>query len=136
MHPTEAAIIDAFIAPHRRERWRLSLDSDKRRCRFLDCLNHCRDLDPRYAQELASNADVLGLLKSHGAGDRCYVVSAATEIDGQELPLPDAIAAASHHGWGTIISCLPGRLAYYYDECGERRFLLVREVGPDQRIKP
>ena len=29
-------------------------------------------------------------------------------------------------GWGTIVSCLPGRLAYYYDEEGARRMLLER----------
>ena len=126
MHPIEAAIIDAFIASHRRQRWRLSLSSEKRRGKFLDCLNHCRDFDPRYAQSLASNTDILGLLQSHGAGERCYVVSAAAEIDGQEMLLSDAIAAAEQHGWGTILSCLPGQLAYYYDECGERRFLLLR----------
>jgi hypothetical protein len=128
MHSSEAAIIDAFIATHRRERWRLSLGSPQRRHKFLDCLNHCRDFDPRYAQSLASNTDVRALLQSHGAGERCYVVSAAAEIDSQELPLSDAIAAAAQHGWGTILSCLPGRLAYYYDERGERRFLLLREV--------
>lgn len=135
MHPSEAAIIDAFIAPHRRERWRISLRSDKRRRTFLDCLNHCRDFDPKYAQPLASNADVLALLQSHGAGERCHVVSAAAEIDGQEMPLPDAIAAAAQYGWGTILSCIPGRLAYYYDECGERRFLLLREVELHPRVK-
>jgi hypothetical protein len=32
-------------------------------------------------------------------------------------------------GWGTIISCIPGELAYYYDEEGERRAILERKPG-------
>jgi len=131
MHPVEAAIIDSFIAPHRRERWRLSLDSTKRRVKFLDCLNHCRDLDPRYALPLPSNADVVALLRSRGAPERCYVVSGVDEMDGREMAIEEAVSETALHGWGAIISCIPGRLAYYYDECGERRYLLVRELPAD-----
>lgn len=49
-----------------------------------------------------------------------------SKIDGKVMPLPDAIHATSMNGSGTIISCIPGRLAYYYDEVGERRGLLKR----------
>jgi hypothetical protein len=28
--------------------------------------------------------------------------------------------------WGTLIGCIPGRLAYYCGECGESRTLLER----------
>jgi hypothetical protein len=131
MHPVETAIVDAFIAPHRQERWRISLASTRRRTQFLDCLNHCRDLDPRYARPLASNVDVLALLRSHGAPDRCYVLSAADELDSREMTLAEAVSDAAMLGWGTIISCIPGRLGYYHDEQGERRYLLVRELPAD-----
>jgi hypothetical protein len=123
----EEVIVRAFIAPHRRSRWLSSLGSAKRRRRFLDCLNHCADIDPRYAQPVASSADVVALLRSRGAPAMCYVVSDIPALDGGEMPLDEAVAAAVSVGWGTIISCIPGRLGCYIDEAGtKRRLLLVR----------
>lgn len=129
MHPHEEATIRAFIAPPRRPRWIESLASAKRRGGFLDRLNHCRDLDERFTNPLPSNADVPALLRSRGAPKMCYILSATEIIDGQELPLVEAVAQAEQNGWGTLISCVPGQLAYYYDECGERRMLLERTPG-------
>jgi hypothetical protein len=46
------------------------------------------------------------------------------------MPLVEALNEAEAIGWGTIISCIPGRLACYLDEAGsERRLLLIR--SPD-----
>jgi|SRR5262245_36839829 len=129
MHPQEEAVVRAFVTPARRTRWLESLASVKRRRRFLDRLNHCRDIDERYATPLPSNADVVAVLKANGAPATCYVLSCTADIDARELPLAHAVAEATSGGWGTLISCLPGRLAYYYDECGERRMLLKREPG-------
>jgi len=126
----EELLVRAFISPARRTRWLQSLASVKRRGPFLDRLNHCQDIDERFATPLPSNADVITLLKSHGAPETCYVVSCTADIDGRELPLTKAVEDAEFHGWGTIISCIPGRLAYYYDECGERRMLLERKAEP------
>lgn len=127
--PHEEAIIRAFIAPARRARWLQMLANPKRRAQFLDRLNHCRDFDERYCTELPSNADVVAMLRSRGAAATSQVISATGAIDRSQLPLEEAVAAAERGGWGTIISCLPGKLAYYYDECGERRMLLQREPG-------
>jgi hypothetical protein len=96
---------------------------------MLDRLNHCQDLDVRFAVPLPSNADVVAMLRSRGAPATCYVLSATASIDGQVLPLAEAISAAEFGGWGTILTCLPGRLAYYYDECGARRMLLERPAA-------
>lgn len=123
-------IVRAFVAPHRRSRWLASLGSAKRRRLFLDCLNHCTDLDPRYARPVPSNVDLVALLRSEGAPATCYVVSDVAAIDGREMPLAEAVAAAEAGGWGTIISCVPGRLGCYIDEAGTtRRLLLVRAAA-------
>jgi hypothetical protein len=127
MHPHEEATIRAFFSPLRRSRWLESLASPKRRNMILDKLNHCKDLDHRFATLLPSNIDVVNVLKSHGAPKSCYVLSSTLALDGCELELSEAISQIELAGWGTIISCIPGQLAYYYDECGERRFLLARE---------
>lgn len=127
MHPHEEATIRAFFSPPRRSRWLESLASPKRRYKILDKLNHCQDLDYRFATPLSSKSDVVSVLKSHGAPKSCYVLSSTLAWDGCEMELSEAISQTVLAGWGTIISCIPGQLAYYYDECGEHRILLARE---------
>lgn len=127
----EDMIVRAFIAPHRRSRWLSSLGSAKRRPGFLDCLNHCRDLDPRYAYLMPSNADVFAILVSQGAPKNCHVISAIPVLDGRDMVLEDVVTEAELAGWGTLISCIPGRLGCYLDEAGSgRRLLLVRADVP------
>lgn len=123
----EEAVVRAFIAPARRGRWLEAIADPGRRSTFLDRLNHCPDLDPRFVTPVPS-ADVADLLRSRGAPATCHILSAADELDGRELPLEQAVAEAEKAGWGTIVSCIPGKLAYFYDECGERRLLLVRAL--------
>ena len=120
------AIIDAFFVSSRRDRWRALLGIPSSRERMLDRLNHCKDFDERYVRLLQSGDDVVSILRARGAPNSCYVLSDHADIDGQTLPLVDAIRAAEQGGWGTILSCIAGKLAYYYDEGGERRLLLER----------
>jgi len=126
MHPDEEATVKAFIVPSRRERWLRALASTKRRKSFLNRLNHCPDIDERYATLLPSSAQIAEVLRSHGAPATCHVISDLAEIDGQAMQLNDVIDQIEYAQWGTLISCIPGRLAYYYDESGARRMLLQR----------
>ena len=128
MRDLEEALVDAFIVPAKRERYKALLASKKRRKKLLDGLNHLADLDARYATPIPSNADVLALLKSRGAPDRCHVLSDGLELDGREMSLRDAIDAAERAMLGTLVGCIPGRLAYYYGESGEQRMLLERRA--------
>jgi hypothetical protein len=125
MNAHEEAMVLAFIAPARRARWLDLLGSAKRRRRFLNGLNHCRDFDERYATPLPSNTDVIAVLRSRGAPSTCFVVSDCADIDAQELPLVEAIEQVQSCDWGTLVSCVPGLLAYYQDEAGTRRRLLL-----------
>ena len=128
--PAEEATIRAFIVPKKRDRYLSLLGNEKRRAKFLQCLNHCRDIDERYASKLPSSVDVISLLRDHGAPAVCRVISDYRDIDGRELPLADAVEHAAAVGWGTIFCCIPGRLAYFLDEAGtERRLLLLRPPG-------
>lgn len=126
MHPAEETFIRSFIASHRRPRWLQLLASVKRRNEILNRLNHCAEFDPRYVRWLASNADAVGLLKSRGAPDTCRVLSYASVLDGREMPLNEAVGSLFENCWGTVLICIPDRLAFYYDEGGERRALLER----------
>jgi hypothetical protein len=53
-------------------------------------------------------------------------MSSIAALDARELPLAEAVTETELGGWGTLISCVPGRLAYYYDESGDQRLLLER----------
>ena len=125
----EEKIIKAFFLKERRDRYLMLLGSKKRRNEALDKLNHCKDFDSRFIQWLPSNADIFNILRKEGAPDKAYIISDSKEIDGKTLPLADAIHEAAMGGWGTIISCIPGKLAYYYDEVGERRGILRRKIS-------
>jgi hypothetical protein len=125
----EEALVDAFIVSAKRERYKAMMANGKRRRSFLDVLNHCADIDPRYATAIASNADVVALLSSRGAPKTCHVISEVSELDGKEMTLRDAVDAAEAHMFGTLVGCIPGRLAYFYDESGSRRLLLERAVS-------
>lgn len=80
--------------------------------------------------ELPSNTDVAGLLRSQGAPAVCYALSDTPNLDGREMSAAEAVSAAEMGGWGTLISCVPGRLAYFCDELGTRRFIQERPGTP------
>jgi hypothetical protein len=127
MNEHEDKTVSSFILKEKRHRYRHILTTPKKRGTGLDRLNHCDDFDPRYANWLPSNADIVGILKKDGSPSQVYLISAETSLDGSTLSLPEAVEAAAMGGWGTIVSCIPSKLAYYYDECGERRAILRRK---------
>ena len=135
MHPDEEATIRAFMTPSRRARWLEKLACAKHRRGFLDRLNHCSDFDERYATPLPSVANVAEVLRSRGAPMTCRIISDISEIDGVVMPLPEALDRTELEGFGTLLCCEPGRLAYYYDESGARRWLLERNA-PRPLIRP
>jgi hypothetical protein len=133
MHPHEESTIRAFIVAASQARWLGALASRKRRRGFLDRLNHCRDLDERFATPVASDVDVIAALRTLGSPTICYVMSDFATIDGLEMSLDEAVNQAESGGWGTIISCIPGRLAYYSDEAGSRRRMLLERFEAQPR---
>jgi hypothetical protein len=50
------------------------------------------------------------------------------EIDRREMPLAKAVSVAEAGGWGTLISCIHGRLGCYIDEAGTKRRLLLERA--------
>jgi len=126
MKPEEEKTILAFICEPKRDRYLAKMASEKHRTKFLDCLNHCHDIDDTFAVWLPSNTDIIVLLRKEGAPADCDIIAADNTIDGKRVALADGIEAARLSGWGSIICCVPGHLAFYLDECGERRALLKR----------
>ena len=126
----ETQVVRAFFREGRRDRTLALLRTPRGRRKFVLSLAHSRDLEPSVRVPIPPSAQspevIAGLLQGLGASTRCYVISEASELDGQELPLEDALRRVVGCGFGTIVSCVPGRIAYYESEEPGERFLLVR----------
>lgn len=127
MNEHEEKFIASFILKEKRHRWQTQMGNPQKRAAHLVRLNHLHDLDEKYVTWLPSNTDIEQLLLREGSPANGYIFSDSKGIDGKFLQLDDAVDHTMRGGWGTIISCIPGRLAYYYDECGDRRALLIRK---------
>jgi hypothetical protein len=130
MNSHEEQFARCFIVPQKRARYLALLESKRGRAKLLNGFNHCHDLDPRFAKEIPSgqqSADSIeALLRRKGASDTCYVMSDNRAIDGKEMSLPEALSATVGMDCGTLISCIPGKLAYFELEAFDGRYILQR----------
>ena len=124
----EEATIKAFVVSNRQERYLAFLSNPKRRAKFTTELAHFKALDFTYAKMIPAVqqnvSSVAKLLTSKGAGQTCWVISEDAKLDAHQMDLETALQATIGHGMGTIISCVPGRLAYFEDE--DDRYILER----------
>lgn len=71
----EVALVRAFIAPQRRDRYLNLLASKRGRGKLRRALAHLRDLDARFAQELRPDqhtpATIAAVLRAKGAPTEC-----------------------------------------------------------------
>jgi len=131
LHPFEEATLRAFVALSKRDRLLTLLGSPKRRRKALEALNHFDDWDERFAQPVKSSADILALLRQAGAPAECHVISDDDELDGRSMPLDDAVRACEEFDFASILCCIPGKLAFFFDEAMVRRnrILLYRDIN-------
>jgi hypothetical protein len=129
MNPHEEAVVKSFIEPSRQERFLGFLAAPKKRRKFTDELAHRRDrfLNSKFLKSIPPSqtnpTSLYALLKQLGAPDICWVISEG-DLDGQEVELITALREIVGCGMGTIISCVPGRLAYFESE--DERYILQR----------
>ncbi len=123
----EELLIQAFITPARRERYRTLLSKSATRTKITNRLNHhVDDLDLRFRSSIPAGSSLAELAASLGGSGDGYLISSDPELDQLVLPLDDALEEAEWGNWGTIIDCVPGKLAYYRGENGENRTILLR----------
>jgi hypothetical protein len=126
----EEASISAFASPERAERYLTLLKNRRGREKLRASLAHDFALDHRYATPVegpqSSLAAIEQALRKLGALDTCYCLSENKELDGRESALSDALATTVGYGMGTLISCVPGVLAYYEGEGPNDRWILHR----------
>ena len=120
-------IVRLFIHKDRKEGCLFKLTHHRRR-EVVGALHGQIEFDPRFCVELPkalSPNSLLKMLKDKGAGNYAYVMSNNEELDGETLPLLDALNGCVDSTIGTIIYCLEGQVGYYEsDDAG--RYLLHR----------
>jgi hypothetical protein len=120
------------LVSNRRERFQASLNGSKARTKLRQRLAHFPDLDERYRLAVPSlDAEqqrgwILSTLKALGAPRSCYLVSENPGWDGERVDLDDALARVMGLGYGTLVSCVPGRVAYFEGEEPGDRWVLNR----------
>jgi hypothetical protein len=120
MNPHEQAFVEAFIHSDRRERFLAALANPKKRTIFNRELHHPKSsfLLSKYIERIVPSQHhtrfLAPKLRSMGATDECWVFG--NHIDGQQMKLEDALDELIGYGTGTIVSCLPGRLAFFESE--------------------
>ena len=120
-----------FLAEPTQRRVRTLLElGPKRRKDVRALLDHAVQLDSRYAQHLhgsdASARSVEAALRKYGAPKTCYVISADEALDGQEMPLSDALDTVAASDFGAFISCIPGKLGYFEYEDMKSAYVLKK----------
>lgn len=126
----EESVVKAFIVRRKRDRMLFQLANPKRRRTGLDALYDFRDLDDRFVVPVPphqqSPESIAKALRSYGAPDSCWVISTDDSLDGREMLLDEALAAVVGHREGNLISCVPGKLAFFEGEGPEDRCILRR----------
>ena len=131
----EHALIAAFVKRGKRDRYREILSSERLRHKFTSQLAHFTDFDPKYRVPIPSNKlfienAALELKKRHSPSI-VFAISEDPALDQKELPLLEALRQTIGRGMGTVLSCIPGRLAFVETE--DERFILERHDPLEKR---
>ena len=130
MNQHEEMFAREFIIPQKRDRYVSLIGSAKGRKKILAGFHHIHDLDDRYAKLIPSNQQsaesIYKVLKQKGAPDVCYIMSDDSSIDQKEMPLREAIFKVEGTNYGTLVSCIAGKLAYFETEDMSGRYILEK----------
>lgn len=123
----ETAFIDSFVQSSLRRRFKEIFTKSsirksknrKKRIKWAQLIiefehwvdNKCVNTVP--LNELTQDRKI-EYLKNRGAPELCYVISESKELDGKFLEIDYVLSyLSSNRTYGTILSCIPGKLAYY-----------------------
>lgn len=124
----EKATIKVFVMQEKQKLFLSFIASPDSRSKFIAELANFRWFERRFTtpvpwrvnaslslfgQQLSGISNLSFQLHSKGAKETCWVISGNPQIDGQEMELNAAIECAVDSDSGTLLSCIPGKLAYY-----------------------
>ena len=134
MH-NEQTLIAAFVKRSKRDRYREILSNARLRHKFTSELAHFADFDPKYRLPIPSNRLFVGNITIELRRRHCpnivFAISEDPRLDQKELPLVEALEQVVGRGIGTVLSCIPGCLAFVETE--DERFILHREDVLEKR---
>ncbi len=127
----EEKFVASFIQKERRERAHFLLRDPAKRHEFTAKLAQVRWLDERFLTHITGDiahtaAELVALLKQNGASSTVWVISEDRTIDGRQLPIDDAMSSIWGVSKGTVLSCVPGKLAFLRGEAMKSEYLLKR----------
>src|SRR5579863_3546783 len=132
---SEQWLISAFVKRNKRERYREILADPRLRRKFTSQLAHFNDFDTKYRLPIPSNKlfvdNIATELQKRHSPDMVLAISEDPALDQKELPLVDALNQIVGRGMGTVLSCIPGRLAFVATE--DERFILERHNPLEKR---
>jgi hypothetical protein len=126
MNPHKAGI-RSFVVKNKRDRFTEGISNLRIRRKLLNQLAHNNNLiDEKYAivssKALLTVKQLYDQLLSMGSPAQVYIVSENVDLDQKLMNLNAALKEIRWSGYGTVISCIPGKLAYYEGE--EEHFIL------------
>ena len=131
----EQALIAAFVKRSKRDRYREILSNPRLRHKFTSQLAHFKDFDPKFRLSIPSNKlfiDNIAIeLQERHSPNIVFAISEDYALDQKELPLMEALKQIVGHGMGTVLCCIPGRLAFVETE--DERFILERHDPLERR---
>jgi hypothetical protein len=117
----EQEFVRSFIQKERRERCSFLLSDPNRRRELTTKLAHFNWFDMRFASPVPgsiahTSVELVSLLRQNGACPVAWVISEDRSIDACVLPLQEAMDSVWGRQMGSVLCCIPGKLAFY---CGE-----------------
>ena len=124
----EQGFVQAFISPAKQDRWSQLLTSHRRQ-KILKRLAGWEDFVDRKMRQIPASdspSEIISRMLRLGVNERtrCWLISQCPEIDQSEMPLDMAVSKAFAIGLGTVVSCVPSKLAFYESEVGGRYILV------------
>ena len=134
MH-NEQALIAAFVKRGKRDRYHEILSEARLRHKFIERLAHFADFDAKYRLPIPSNKLFVGNiareLQRRHSPSTVFAISEDPGLDQKEIELIEGLQRVVGRGIGTVLSCIPGRLAFVETE--HERFILERHDPLEKR---
>ena len=113
-----------FVVKNKQDRERILLATPNKRKKFISHLGHYDLFDETYCIQIKYRDPIMNYnyLVSLGSPEKCYAISEMDNIDGGIVNLLDALILIIGSDFGTVISCIPGKLAFYEGE--NERYIL------------
>ena len=129
-----SAFLEAFLAKPYKKNWLLTLTRAKQTdnlLRGMDALH--RELDTRYCFQLpkGSRQQDIAYVRQALTNYKCLtsIVFSAADVDPPQLmPVEQALQAVVGSGITSIISFIPGKVAYFEGHSVGERYLCLKEV--------